>query len=539
MERPHALEFDDDLKPSRFGHCPALWLALPILAGESLNSFYPVPVFILLVLSLFFLSWLWIKIRCPKQSQLALVAVGVLLGAAWHQVKLPPQNLLLVDEKLTELSIYIEHANTQRDGGGWNGLGMITDKGEFFRRRIALSVKGGTPAQGCELKISGWVSAVQANPQGYDAWIKSQGATLKLNSGKILGVLEKPTGFAIWCQRTQIRLEQWLSTLPWEDKDGGALLSATLLGRTALLPPEAKVAFTQTGTLHLFAISGLHIAGMAAGMLWVIRKLHLPEKPLGVIILSLLWLYVEVTGVSPSSTRAWIMAAFIWAGQVSERSTSTLQSLASACAFTLILQPEAVNDPGFQLSYVAVLAIILVGAPAAQLLNQPTLEEKLIPTPSQTWSQRLKWKLRKFLISGLCISAAATLAGIPLTLTYFQNASYGGVVVNLILVPLSEIPLICGMVSLFFYPWESLLPLAQWVNGAGALVLNIMTAIAEYFSKIPGLNLQGNPSWPASGPICTLLLVACFLAQAESKSVIKLFSTPALIVGSWIILFVI
>ena len=233
------------------------------------------------------------------------------------------------------------------------------------------------------------------------------------------------------------------------------------------------------------------------------------------------------------------MAAFIWAGQVSERSTSTLQSLASACAFTLILQPEAVNDPGFQLSYVAVLAIILVGAPAAQLLNQPTLEEKLIPTQSQTWSQRLKWKLRKFLVSGLCISAAATLAGIPLTLTYFQNASYGGVVVNLILVPLSEIPLICGMVSLFFYPWESLLPLAQWINGAGALVLNIMTAIAEYFSKIPGLNLQGNPSWPASGPMCTLLLVACFLAQAESKSVIKLFGTPSLIVGCWIILFVV
>ena len=539
MERPHSLEFDNDLKHSRFGHCPALWLALPILLGESLDSFYPVPVFILLVLSLFLLSWLWIKIRDTSQSQIAIVAVGVLLGAGWHQVKLPPQSFLEVEEKLTELSITIEHSNTNREGNGWNGLGVITDKGEFFRRRIALSVKGGTPAQGCELKMSGWISAIDTNPQGYDAWVKSQGATLKLGNGKIIGLLEKPTDFAVWCQRTQRRLEHWLSTLPWKDDEGGALLSATLLGRTALLPPDAKAAFTQTGTLHLFAISGLHIAGMAAGMLWFVRKLHLPEKPLGVMILSLLWLYVEVTGVSPSSTRAWIMATFIWVGQISERSTSTLQSLALACAFTLILQPEAINDPGFQLSYVAVVAIILVGAPAAQILNQPTTEEKLTPAKSQTWAQRGRWKLRKFLISGLCISTAATLAGLPLTLTYFQNASIGGVVVNLILVPLSEIPLVCGMISLFFYPWEKLLPLAQWINGVGVIILNIMTAVAEFFAPIPGLNLRGSPTWPASGPICALLLISCFLMQAESKSVIKLFGIPALIVGCWIILFII
>ena len=81
--------------------------------------------------------------------------------------------------------------------------------------------------------------------------------------------------------------------------------------------------------------------------------------------------------------------------------------------------------------------------------------------------------------------------------------------------------------------------MAQWINGAGVIILNIMTAIAEFFAKIPGLNLQGSSTWPASGPICSLILIGCFLVQAESKSVIKLFGIPALIVGSWIILFVI
>jgi competence protein ComEC len=538
MERPYTLDSDDNLKHSRFGHTPALWLALPILLGESLDGFYPLPVFTLLGLGFLTLIWLWIKICDSKQSSIAMAAAGLILGAVWHQVKLPPQSFLNVEEKLTELSVYIEQANTKREGNGWNGLGMITDKGDFFRRRIALSVTGGTPAQGCELKISGWISAVDYQAQGYDAWIKSQGATLKLSNGKIIGLLERPSNFSIWCQRTQIKLERWIRTLPWEDDDGGSLLAATLLGRTALLPPDAKIAFTQTGTLHLFAISGLHIAGMAAGMIWFIRKIKLPEKPAGVVILGLLWLYVEVTGVSPSSLRAWIMATFIWAGQISERFTSLIQSLALACAFTLILQPEAVNDPGFQLSYLAVLSIILIGAPAAKILNQPSAEEKMVPTQSQTWQQKTKWKIKKFLISGLCISTAATLAGLPLTITYFQNASLGGIVVNLILVPLSEIPLVCGMVSLFLYPWENLLPVAQWINGLGTLILNLMTLIAHFFAQVPGMNYQITSSNPMSGPICALIIMACFIYQAESKSVIKLIGIPALIVLGWVLFFV-
>jgi hypothetical protein len=65
-----------------------------------------------------------------------------------------------------------------------------------------------------------------------------------------------------------------------------------------------------------------------------------------------------------------------------------------------------------------------------------------------------------------------------------------------------------------------------------------MAAIAELFARIPGLNLQGSPRWPASGPLCALILIGCFLIQAESKSVIKLFGVPALIVVSWIILFI-
>ncbi len=538
MARTDPLDQTDALKPTRFGHAPALWLALPLLAGCSWDAYAQPNILPLLWVGLLSTAALWFGARHENLSRLLLTCAGICWGAAWHQAKLPPQTPLATVRSYAELSVLVESAAPRRMGEGWTGLGIVTDKGPLFRRRLALSVKGAPPARGAELKITGHLSALPPNATGYDAWLASQGATLTLRGGKTLGVLEPPTRFAVWCQRSQNHLEQWLRTLPWDDPDGGALLAATMLGRTALLPEEAKGAFAATGTLHLFAISGLHIAGMAAALIWAARRLRLPEKPAGIAILALLWLYVEVTGASPSSLRAWIMAVFLWAGQTGERATPPLQSLALAAAATLLWSPEASSDPGFQLSYLAVLAILLVGVPAAEQIAAPTLAEKMTPKDAASRGRRWSWRLRRALLGGLCVSSAATIAGVPLTLTYFQSSSWGGVFANLVLVPLSEIPLILGMASLLFCPWSSLLPLAAWINGCAALVLNAMSGFTQAFAQIPGLVLTGTVQPTAAGPACAALLVACFLAQAETKSALRLLGVPLALVMLWFVLFV-
>ena len=538
MARTDPLDQTDALKPARFGHAPALWLALPLLAGCAWDAYAQPNILPLLWVGLLSTAALWFGARHENLSRLLLTCAGICWGAAWHQAKLPPQTPLATVRSYAELSVLVESAAPRRMGEGWTGLGIVTDKGPLFRRRLALSVKGAPPARGAELKITGHLSALPPNATGYDAWLASQGATLTLRGGKTLGVLEPPTRFAVWCQRSQNHLEQWLRTLPWDDPDGGALLAATMLGRTALLPEEAKGAFAATGTLHLFAISGLHIAGMAAALIWAARRLRLPEKPAGIAILALLWLYVEVTGASPSSLRAWIMAVFLWAGQTGERATPPLQSLALAAAATLLWSPEASSDPGFQLSYLAVLAILLVGVPAAEQIAAPTLAEKLTPKDVASTGRRWGWRLRRALLGGLCVSSAATIAGVPLTLTYFQSSSWGGVFANLVLVPLSEIPLILGMASLLFCPWSGLLPFAAWINGCAALVLNAMSGFTQAFAQIPGLVLTGTVQPAAAGPACAALLVACFLAQAETKSALRLLGVPLGLVLLWFVLFV-
>lgn len=539
MARPHPLDEDPSLNRSRFGHTPALWLLLPLLLGGVIDTAYRPDMGALLCLSTTSALGFWFFYKKEIASLFFILVTGTLLGAAWHQATLFPQTKIEPTRNYVELSIVLARASPQRDETEWSGIGRVTDKGSFFRRRIALSGKGLAPIGSGEYKIGGWVHTIPDQPTGFDAWVASQGCTLKLSGAKILGTLETPSDFAMWCQRTQKKLETWLRTLPWDDADGGSLLAATLLGRTALLPLEAKVNFAATGTLHLFAISGLHIAGMAAALLWLTKKLRLPEKPLSVLILILLWLYVQVTGASPSSLRAWIMAVFIWAGQISERRTPILQSLALAGAVTLILQPEACNDPGFQLSYLAVLGIICAGAPAAEILSTPSLAEQL--TPKQSLSGHMRWsgKLKRLLVSGLCISVAATIAGTPLTLIYFQSASWAGVLANLILVPLSEVPLILGMVSLSLCAWDGFLPVAQWINGFAALTLDAMAGLVKLFTHVPHLVFQANPHSDHSGAYCVALLVGCFLFNADSKSIIKLLGVPALVVIGWILLFVI
>jgi len=536
MARPDSLE-QDSLNTERFGHCPAFWLALPLLLGCSLDAAAGVSPGPWLLVGAIAVAVGWSSRRHATIAGVAIVIAGSTIGAAWHQLRMPPQTPAIVRRPFVELPILIERATSRKEGDGWTGLGWITERdGGYFRRRIALSAHGACPADGTELMISGGLTPIAVDASGYDAWLRAQGATLKLRGGRVLGELAPPSRFALWRQAQQSRLETWLRALPWEDSDGGAMLAATMLGRTALLPTDAKEAFMTTGTLHLFAISGLHIAGMAAALLWLAKRVRLPELPSGVVILALLWLYVQVTGASPSSVRAWIMAAFLWGGRASERDTPALQSLALACAVTLILTPEACTDAGFQLSYAAVLGIIAAGGPAANLCAQPTEEERLTPTEAQTPTQKLRWRLRKFLLGGLCVSLAATLAGTPLTLGLFGSASWGGIFVNLVLVPLSEIPLMLGMASVAFSVSDWLAKPAAWINGLAAALLHVMTWIAQACAVVPTMNLQLTLPHRWLGPLGGALLALAFLTQAQSKSLLRLLGIPAAVLTAWLLL---
>ena len=536
MERPDALEQPDHLKPQRFGHTPALWLVLPLIAGGCLDIWIaPSPL-----TCLSYATGLLILAGGLSAQRLyyflpCLVSSTVFISCAWHQLKIPPQTEIIFRPHYSELSIRVEQAHPKSNGTGWSGLGIITEREDpCFRRRISLSVYGPCPVPGAELKISGHLHPLTPEVTSFDRWLRSQGATLKLTGGKNLGVMIPAPGFNQWCQQKQAYLEQWWQTLPWIDTEGGQLLAATMLGRTALLPPPAKAAFTATGTLHLFAISGLHIAGMAAALLWVTQKLHLPKLPCGILILGGLWLYVAITGSAPSSMRAWLMTLFLWAGQQTERATSSLQSLALAGTVTLLLHPEAISDPGFQLSYLAVLALITLGTNLATSLTQPTLAQQLTARSAPSRWQKLWQNFHQKMIQAWCLTAAATLAGLPLSLYFFGQMSFSGLWANLVLIPLAEVPLIFGLASTVLSPWHELLPLAQWLNGVAVIFLQGMTWLAEQFAQTPHTVWHHSlkPAW--LGPVGGLSFMFACLALANETRTRFLLGVPLLLFIVWL-----
>jgi hypothetical protein len=150
--------------------------------------------------------------------------------------------------------------------------------------------------------------------------------------------------------------------------------------------------------------------------------------------------------------------------------------------------------------------------------------------------QKLRWRARKFLLGGLCVSLAATIAGVPLTLGLFGSASWGGVFVNLVLVPLSEIPLMLGMASVACSVSDWLAWPATWLNGLAAALLHLMTWIAQACALVPSINLELALPHRWLGPLGGALLALVFLTQAQSKSLARLLGIPAAALAGWLLL---
>src|SRR5439155_1680649 len=130
-------------------------------------------------------------------------------------------------------------------------------------------------------------------------------------------------------------------------------------------PEDIEEPFQQTGTLHLFAVAGLHV-GIVAALLWMLAMVaRLSRKWAAALIIPLLLFYAAVTGLHVSSVRAAVMSSVLLGGLFFERKVFVLNSLAAAAFFLLCWNTNELFSTGFQLSFAVVGAIILFADPFA------------------------------------------------------------------------------------------------------------------------------------------------------------------------------
>ena len=185
-----------------------------------------------------------------------------------------------------------------------------------------------------------------------------------------------------------------------------SLAQAMLLGIRSSLPSELRDDLAQTGTKHLVAISGLHV-GILVGLVSLGSAAILGRRRQLYIVIPLLfvWAYALLTGFSPPVARAAIMASlYLWAVFLG-RQRSGLTALSAAAAFMVVLDPDILAELSFQLSFLAMAGLLLLG---------PWFRAAGLRLAARHWEpEGVPGAVVKFFVEATAISLAAILATAP------------------------------------------------------------------------------------------------------------------------------
>ncbi|MDE2900205.1 MAG: ComEC/Rec2 family competence protein, partial [Chloroflexota bacterium] len=238
-----------------------------------------------------------------------------------------------------------------------------------------------------------------------------------------------------------------------------ALARSLLLGQRRGLPEPVREAFIETGTSHLLAISGLHVAIMLGAALALGRLAFGGARWALLLALAAVWAYALVSGMSPSVTRAAVMGSVFLLARALGREGASLPALAAAAAVMTALDPRVLGNVSFQLSFTAVAGLLLLAPPLEARLSRAA--ERVTGYDGQLAS------LGRATASALAAGIAATLGTLPLVALVFERVSYLGIPVTLLALPALPLALATSAVAaLAGVVWAPLGAAAGWLAWA-------------------------------------------------------------------------
>jgi competence protein ComEC len=339
------------------------------------------------------------------------------------------------------------------------------------------------------------------NPGGFDykRYSLFKGIThqvfLKPNEWQQLPV-EKPARIKKWLYSfREIILQVLRKNIPGEKEAG--LAEALLIGYKDDLDPSLVQSYSNTGVVHIIAISGLHL-GLIYALLIIILKPVKKTRKLDLlrflIIVSVLWGFSLLAGAQPSVLRSALMFSFIALGGCMDRKTSIYNSIAASAFILLCLNPYWLWDLGFQLSYSAVLSIVIFMRP---IYNLVYCGNKLLD---------LAWKLN-------AVTLAAQVLTLPLCIYHFHQFPVYFILSNFLAVPLSS-AILLGEILLCVI---SFVPSVAMIVGKFlAVLIRLMNDYIERIEELPGSLWDG---MQVSGlqVICLFILIALFYTWLIDK----------------------
>jgi competence protein ComEC len=365
-------------------------------------------------------------------------------------------------------------------------------------RRLRLALRGGSG-----LQPGAWVSVTAglqpppapvepgANDFGRTAFFQSIGAVgFAYGHARPITAPRPPT----WAERVSDGVAglRWRMTrriraaLPGGE---GAIAAALITGARGGIADEDEAALRDAGLAHVLAIAGLHMALVGAGLFWLVRALlaAIPAVALAWPIKK--WaacaalagsaFYLVISGAAPSSVRAFVMLAMVLVAVLCDRPALSMRSLALAAAILLALRPEAVTEPGFQMSFAAVAALIAVAEWEQARPHVP------------------RGRMVRYLRGIALTSLVGSLATLPYALFHFDRVTHYAVLGNLLAMPVMGFWVMpAAALSVAAMPFGLEAPPLHLLGGG----IDAMLAVGRFVSGLPGA-LSLAPAMPLSALI--------------------------------------
>ncbi len=295
-----------------------------------------------------------------------------------------------------------------------------------------------------------------------------------------------------WAEQSRTWIAGQVTRGIQDDPVPATIITTMALGTSDSRANEIAEAFRKTGTLHIFAVSGLHISLLALISMILLRPLGVRRTKTAALVIPLLFGYAFITGWAPSAARAAWMSALILLGPLLNRRARVVNSLGAAVLVLLAGDTQQLFQAGFQLSFVVLGAIAIGAAPLAARFRSWTDLDPFLPPSVANWRQRSGAASRRWLVGTLCTSTVAWLGSLPLMIGHFHSCTPVAVIANGVLVPLSTLSLfvvvlsmLCGAVHLHVF--QDLLNNCNW------LFAKLMMLSSAWFASIPGGNFTLSP----------------------------------------------
>ncbi|PYL89798.1 MAG: hypothetical protein DMF14_12030 [Verrucomicrobia bacterium] len=365
-----------------------------------------------------------------------------------------------------------------------NGQDFQTNATVFVRWR-------GRPNVGDELALFGTFQPIEPprNPGEFD-----MRAYLARRDVKNLFIVRYPengrilapgSGFSIL--RVAARSREWMQRMLSRDLEDSpdvvSLICGTSLGLRHQTHDDIEEPFQQTGTLHLFAVAGLHV-GIVARLLWTFAMvLRLPRKVATALIIPLLFFYAAITGLHTASVRAAVMSALLLGGIFFDRKVLALNSLAAAAFLILLFDSNQLFTSGFQLSFAVVGAIVLLADPMFVRFERIVAPDPFLPRLLLSRPRRFFAAVGRGLARAASVSLAAWIGSLLLIYWYFYLVTPVSLFANLVVVPIAYFVLALAMLSLMAAPISSALSIL--FNNANWLMSRAVLGLVHFFAMLP------------------------------------------------------